>query len=379
MDVISKENINKILETNDEPTARKIIMETLRKKLIENANKKHDLKFFEPENLPFIIREYLKHSESQPNNWLAFLNVFEKKINMPKHKMFKFKKDMAGPYKEFKHLFIDPLHALNLLVKRRIKYNKRQPTGGSSKGQCTCGNYGIVYGGKNSYAVDNQNNILSVVGPAHKPSEHGKPQVAGVFQLCPNMEKERECILISGPSGAGKTFLAKEYLEKYKKIYPNNKIYLIANKPFENFSIKYEKPELTETYVSNLKVNNFKNSIIVFDDVENISSNKKIQEKIVAFLEEVLNVGRSMHVSVIIISHVLMNYRFSRNMIMECNKVVMFPNSGIKFQYKNFMKKYVGLNPSKVDDILNTNSRWLCVDKSAPLSYLTNNLFKIIS
>ena len=74
-----------------------------------------------------------------------------------------------------------------------------------------------------------------------------------------------------------------------------------------------------------------------------------------------------------------MNYRFSRNMIMEANKVIMFPNSGVRFQYDNFLKKYIGLSKHQTKEILDTDSRWLCLDKEAPISYLTTNKFKIIN
>ena len=373
---LSKDNVEDLLEKLSVDETK----ENIRKKAIEELKHKLNKKklIHWDQNINKIIDQWLLNRPHSESDWVAFLNIFKHKI--PSHKLLNFKKAIAHAYREFKHEFITPLKYIDSIAHRRIRGSakpaeKKEPC---LKDKCKCEQYSIVPGDSNPYVVNNKDEVYSILSPEHETKNCGVQTIEGDFQIIPNWKKERESILISGPSGAGKTFQAIEYLEKYHKIYPKNDIVLFANKPFEKFKIRYSHPTLDEEKIDKMRVNDFKDSILVFDDVENLTTNKNIQDKMIKFLEECLNVGRSLKVSIIIISHVLLNYRFSRNMIMECNKVMMFPNSGIKYQYQNFLKTYVGLSKEQIENIFETNSRWLVVDKTTPICYITKNKFEII-
>ena len=51
----------------------------------------------------------------------------------------------------------------------------------------------------------------------------------GKIEPIPDIEK-RQCSFIAGPSGSGKSTMAANYLEKYKKIFPDNKIIIFSRK-----------------------------------------------------------------------------------------------------------------------------------------------------
>ena len=127
-----------------------------------------------------------------------------------------------------------------------------------------------------------------------------------------------------------------------------------------------------------LKLENYKNSILVFDDVENLSRDKKKQEEYERFLDEILNVGRSFKISIIVISHVLCNFNKTKVILMECDKVVMFPNSGAKFAYVNFMHNYFGMGKRFTRKVLNTKSRWVVLNKSCPLYIVTDSSIQVL-
>lgn len=380
---------------------------------IKSSIKRNKLKHWSSKALSKFVDDYIESYKNNKDPWVAFIQIFKSNLEGKSSKeVVKILKSLKEPYSEFKGIVVSPIQYVDELIKRQSKrvggkvFNYSTDSSYSSdsnsdsdcstdnefdndvktdsdvnndvkpKKNCKCGKYIITLDMKKPYAVDDSDQVYSIKPPEHGCGECSGQQVKGEFQICPNFAKERECILISGPSGSGKTWIAKEYLRKYNKLFPNRKITLFANKPFENFKVAYDKPELTENM--NLKVNNFKDSIVVFDDVENIHSNPNIQDPIVSFLEEVLNVGRSMHVSIIVISHILMNYRFTRNMIMECNKIIIFPNSGIRFQYENFLSKYIGLGKDQIKNILDTRSRWLCIDKESPITTIDKNKMEII-
>lgn len=408
-----KKLINKLAKNLPPNKLQKILYEKLIKD-IKSSLKNNKLKHWSKKSLTNFIDDYVESHKKNTDPWVAFTSIFKPNLEGKDNKqVIEILKSLKEPYREFKGLVVSPMKYVDEIVKRKTKQaggkvfdygtdstldsdsnsdsdcttdsesdndvsNKSHPDNDVKiKKGCKCGKYIITLDMKKPYAVDNSDQVYSIKPPEHGCGECSGQQVNGEFQICPNFAKERECILISGPSGSGKTWIAKEYLRKYHKLYPKRKITLFANKPFEDFKVPYDKPELSENM--NLKVNNFKDSIIVFDDVENIHSNQKIQDEIINFLEEVLNVGRSMHVSIIVISHILMNYRFTRNMIMECNKIIIFPNSGIRFQYENFLAKYIGLGKNQIKDILDTRSRWLCIDKESPITTIDKNRMQIIS
>ncbi len=211
----------------------------------------------------------------------------------------------------------------------------------------------------------------------HNISECLGKELKGKFELYPNTSKLRECIYISGPSGAGKTHFAIQYMKKYSQVYPGNKIVMFSNKPMDEPAPQHLHMKVTDNLFQN-SIDTYSKSLIIFDDVENIVSGKELKNKLMNLLEEMLNVGRSKQISVIIISHVMMNYRFTKNIILECNKVVMFPKSGSRHQYVNFMKTYLGFDSKQIDKILGTKSRWLVLDKECPLTTLTADTLRVL-
>jgi len=339
------------------------------------------------DNLGLFAEKFICNRSKHGTDWDCFQEIMLPHTRC--HSEEQFRHMFEGPYREFKSLVIEPLNYINKFIESSI--NNYSDTDEESyedseeesvaENECKCDNYAICYNDERPYVVNKKNDILSVIEPDKHDSKECKGQkLKGTFELCPQYQRDRECILISGPSGSGKTYFAKEYLRKYNKLFPDNLIVLIGNKDFEDFDdIDYLKYPLDEKDVMQLQVNDFEDSIIVFDDVENISHIKKIQERIIAFMEETLNVGRTMHISMIIVSHILMNYKFSKLTILECNRVVMFPNSGVRFQYINFLTKYIGLTKKQIEKVLKTRSRWLCIDKECPLTVMTKSSIEIIN
>ena len=60
------------------------------------------------------------------------------------------------------------------------------------------------------------------------------------LQVCPAIghydenRKSRECILVNGKNGSGKSYWCGEYLEKWQKLFPKSPIYLLSNKPLDD-------------------------------------------------------------------------------------------------------------------------------------------------
>lgn len=199
------------------------------------------------------------------------------------------------------------------------------------------------------------------------------------FELLPNLNVNREVIYISGPSGSGKTYFAKQYGIRYLKLFKNREIYVfsIKNKDKSLDGLKYNKIFIDDKF-EKFKVNYqmFKNSLVIFDDIENLGD-VNIRNILMKLSERLINLGRDLNISIIMISHIIMNYKFTKHILGESNRIVIFPYSG--YNYYPYFKEYLGYTKKKYQNIMKLNSRWLVIFKQCPLMILSENKFFILS
>lgn len=299
--------------------------------------------------------------------------------------------------KKSKEIYMNKKKKLKAMKKKqeksKAKSSKKTPlvVKKKEKEECKCECNCIVQNNSNPIAIEFKDSnkdkgiIYSIDSNPHRKSECLGESIKGKFELIPNFKKDREAIYISGPSGAGKTYFSIQYMKKYLEIYPKRKVYVFARKELDKSLKDYKHSnriiniKLTNEYFEDMKMKDFKESLIIFDDIENITNDKYLKGKMMDLVNDVLNVGREQKTSIITISHVMLNYKFSRMMILESNKIVMFPKSGNKNQYINFMKRYMGFSKTQIESILRQNSRWIVLDKTCPISMLTQNRLKIMA
>lgn len=202
----------------------------------------------------------------------------------------------------------------------------------------------------------------------------------GTLQIIPN-GKTRECHLVCGPSGSGKSYWAANYIKEYKRKFPKNPVYLVSPKP--------EDDALDELNVFRLKLNEknwiddppdleeFEDSLVVFDDCEAIGD-KNIALAVNKFKDQILLQGRSKNISIIVISHILMDYRNTRVQLSESHTLTFFPSAGSQYHLKQFMQVHCGLSRNQVEDILKMPSRHVTLHKCYPNWILSSNEFKFL-
>lgn len=304
-------------------------------------------------------------------------------------------------YKIFKEYHLIPYNENNKLINKILSYlhYKQKPKPlkaikqkrsivdefiiGGHKSTCkTCENNCYIKDNKGYILNLNTNQKYSIITTPHETKKCNKQSLTGKFKMLPNQKDERDCIYISGPSGAGKSTFAGDYLKEYKKIYPNNQVLLISKKPL-NKDVNpnsYKHIEVTKEFINKIKIKDLKNSLLIFDDIENISNSKEDLKLVYNIINEMLNVGRSYGISILVISHILCNYQATKNILNECTKVVIFPGAGCDGNYKNYMKRHLGFDKKQVDEILKLDpkTRWLMIDKHYPINLLTQNKAKIL-
>lgn len=187
-----------------------------------------------------------------------------------------------------------------------------------------------------------------------------------------NIDKMNDRIYITGKSGSGKSYhFIRPYIQEYHRFYPKNDIYLFSSKLEDPAldDLKYlKRVEIDEDMLENpVDLRQLKNSLLVFDDIEDFSD-KKLTKEVLRLLEEVLRNGRSMNIFTLYTNHQPTNYKSTRLMLHESTGIVIFPKSkvGGKHDYDYLLEKYVPLSKVNKNIIQNADSKFVFITKTNP-------------
>jgi len=194
----------------------------------------------------------------------------------------------------------------------------------------------------------------------------------------PSEKSER--IFIAGKAGSGKSCLAALYGSEYQSMFPKNDIYLFTKHESE---VAYKDLDHTEILCTDLKnidnepasseddedeplgpsepsnplqITKFSNSLVIFDDCDHIQD-KDISKRLSAFNNDLITAGRKYGIYVVTLMHQLMDYKATRNLLNESNKVFFF-NSSSSYHITRYLKTYAGLSPEVIKKIMRLKSRW---------------------
>ena len=187
-------------------------------------------------------------------------------------------------------------------------------------------------------------------------------------EIFPLPQKFSERIYIAAPSGSGKSTFIGEYLKQLRILYPQRKIYIFSrvesDKPLDRFK-NLERVNLLDFAQSKSEVEDFKDGILIFDDIDTIL-NKSIVHKLRKFRDDVLEVGRHFKITCISTSHLITNFHATRTLINEAQSVVVFPKGGSFGQIKGFLERYLGFDKDLISHIKEMPTRWLFIHKEYP-------------
>ena len=194
---------------------------------------------------------------------------------------------------------------------------------------------------------------------------------SGCFQMLPpnptdgGIQTER--MLIAGKSGVGKSWVACFYMLEYLRIHPTNKIVLFSRHEEEKTyqHIPHLAVKLDEEFTKEpTDITIIKNCLVVFDDCDALPD-KRIMLAVKRLNDDLINNGRKYGISVLTLSHHLLNYSATRNLLNEANRVVFF-NSGSSYHIKRYLKVYAGLDEPQIKKVLAIKSRWTCISLGIP-------------
>jgi len=192
--------------------------------------------------------------------------------------------------------------------------------------------------------------------------------------ILPPIDKgEREVVFIAGPSGVGKSTIAKKYIQAYKKLHKKNDVYIFSkvtdDKTLKDLKAIYRIPINDDLVKNPIDHTEFENSLILFDDIDTIS-NKNHAAALTQLMSDVLEIGRHNNISVIITSHLInpQDKKRGRMILNESHRVIIFPRSTTAHAVNYFLKDYIGIGEKAlVQKIINLPTRWVCISKHFPM------------
>lgn len=232
----------------------------------------------------------------------------------------------------------------------------------------------IVKGGKN----DKERIYLSDVEDEKIKSFQKLSITDGQFQQIPDTKKERSVGIVIGASGSGKSTWCRNYIIEYRKVYKNNPVYLFSHldedKTLDDLKI-VKRINISEDLLEDpLTVKDFKDCLVIFDDVE-IITNKMVKKSVYQLLDELVMTGRHFNISVIMISHAGVGNDIKR-ILQECHYLTYFP-WGQNIAYT--LEKYIGLSKQQIRMIKSTKSRWASIQKNYPQCVITEKHIFMLS
>jgi hypothetical protein len=200
----------------------------------------------------------------------------------------------------------------------------------------------------------------------------------GDISIIPN-SKAREVLFIAGSSGAGKSYYASKYTEKWLKIFPQGECYLFSRKdkdPVFDKQPRIRRVKINDDLIKvpvNVTTDFLPNSLVIFDDIDSLE--KHYYEMISRMILDILEVGRSYKIYCIVINHLLNpnNRKLGRVLHNESHYITIFNKDNIRAQ-RYFLNNYMGYDKDKTDQIINTkNTRAITIHRHYPNFIITDS------
>ena len=130
-------------------------------------------------------------------------------------------------------------------------------------------------------------------------------------------------------------------------------------------------------YLDPIQVEDLKDSIIVFDDID-VISDKKIKEAVYNILNQVLEIGRHHKISCIVTNHLPTNGNWTRRILNECSCFVYFPASSTG-EIRYVLTECLDIDQKQIRYFKNCNSRWICLYKNHPMYYISEHELSLMN
>ena len=187
---------------------------------------------------------------------------------------------------------------------------------------------------------------------------------------------DRECVLVIGKSGSGKSRYCRVYADQYLKLFPNSVCWIFSkhdkDPAFDDMKRMHRVNILHYTdNQDKYPLGTFKDSIVIFDDIDQIYD-VKVLNKLYALRNDILENGRKLFIYCVITKHLFPTGKADKILNVECRSIVFFPQ-GNKAEIDRYLNKQLLLLKRKRNQVTDTMSRWVQFVNEYPEYVLTED------
>lgn len=181
--------------------------------------------------------------------------------------------------------------------------------------------------------------------------------------------EDHEVIFVAGSTGCGKSMWIRAYIIEFMLMFPDRRVILFSrheNDPaYEDLEsvVVIDMSAANEDLMSTT-VESLEESLVIFDDCDRIMD-KSVAGFIKRLISDVIMNGRKMNINCIVTSHIVMDGAKTKEVVSQCNKLVIFPKGGMGNGLQRLFDVYLG-QPQLLSRVMRTKGRWLVIDLHAP-------------
>ena len=193
------------------------------------------------------------------------------------------------------------------------------------------------------------------------------------FRQAVDKNTERQILYVTAPSGSGKSYYSKQFIEDYHKAYPKRPVFVFSslNECSTLDKLKYLKRikiKESKFLSTDLNAGDFKESLCVFDDCD-VISNKLVKLKVFEILNAILETGRHFKVSCIFTSHNANMGLDTKRILNESHSITIFPRNMGNKPLRYLLGEYLGFDNNEVKKLKKCNGRWVTICKTYPMTF----------
>lgn len=231
-------------------------------------------------------------------------------------------------------------------------------------------------------AIDYKNDLISIV----KDEKYGYEEIeSDNISPVPRISNhDRECVLVVGKSGSGKSYFSAMYAMQYLKLFDKNIFMFSKHRNDPAYSKLEQSGKLKYLNVNSIpdddgtmsRLDYFKDSLVIFDDIDQIID-EEVLYKLYGLRNDILENGRKKFIYCIITKHQFPSGKKEKILNVECRSIVFFTNYN-KAETDNYLSKQLLLRKKLRNKILSNNDRWVLYCTETPQYCLSENKIYVI-
>jgi hypothetical protein len=215
------------------------------------------------------------------------------------------------------------------------------------------------------------------------------PEDAEFLILPTTVKGARDVWTITGASGGGKSYIAKQIAEEYKRMWPDRKVYCLSalgkDSTLDGMRDDRDKRFLKRLDISSFveepledgdELSGFKNALVIFDDCEALHGPQK--KEVDKILKSLLTLGRHSGTSVIVCNHQPARGKETALLLSESTMFVVFPAAMGYHSLLYLCEHHIGLSKAECAEIRRVPSRWVALARSFPRYLLSSNEARVL-